>query len=215
MNSPEVGEVDDEDVGHACHLRGSLRKPVYDGVDSSGDSVMDNVDIVEAQVGANDQPVEQIRETPTSDIPCSVENEAGVEVANDELAGFTEPSTIGRLEDPADTQFEQPTFEGTTRLEDLVDTQFEQPTFEGATGMEDLGNVPVEPSVEEAINAQNTGTGSSGGELEVEEKDNDSGLEHFFDSEYEQEDVEEDDQGEDTFFRLSDGLDFGLGNVSN
>ncbi|CAA3014354.1 Hypothetical predicted protein [Olea europaea subsp. europaea] len=111
MNSPEVGAVDDGDVGCACHLRGSLRKPVY------------------------------------------VENEAGVEVANDEPAGFAEPSTIGSatvdqssafegtsgvddhgntqlesaigLEDLVDTQFEQPTFEGTTRLEDPVDTQFE------------------------------------------------------------------------------------------
>ncbi|CAA2974567.1 Hypothetical predicted protein [Olea europaea subsp. europaea] len=72
------------------------------------------------------------------------------------------------LEDPVETQFvEQPTFEGATGLADPVDTQFEQPTFEGATGLEDLGNAPVEPSVEGAIIAQNTGTGSSGGESET------------------------------------------------
>lgn len=29
MNLPEVGEVDDGDVGCACHLRGSLRKSIY------------------------------------------------------------------------------------------------------------------------------------------------------------------------------------------
>ncbi|CAA2978007.1 Hypothetical predicted protein [Olea europaea subsp. europaea] len=141
MNSPEVGEVDDRDVRY--------------GVDSRGDSVVDNVDVVEAQVDANDQPVEQIWETSTSDIPCSVENEAVVEVAND----------------PVDTQFEQSTFEGATGLEDPVDTQFEQPTSEGATGLEDLGNTPVEPSVEEEINAQNTGTASSGGESETQPTD--------------------------------------------
>ncbi|CAA3019148.1 Hypothetical predicted protein, partial [Olea europaea subsp. europaea] len=110
---------------------------------------------------------------------------------------FKQPTFEGAtgLEDPVNTQFEQPTFEGATRLEDSVDTQFEQPTSEGATRLEDLGNAPVEPSVEEAINAQNTSTGSSGGKSE--------------------EDVEEDDQGEDTFFRLSEGLDMELGNVSN
>ncbi|CAA2954361.1 Hypothetical predicted protein [Olea europaea subsp. europaea] len=122
-----------------------------DVVDSRGDSVVDNVDVVEAQVGTNDQSVEQIWETSTSDIPCSVENEAGVEVAND----------------PIDTQFKQPTFEGAMGLEDPVDTQFEQPTSEGATGLDDLENAPVEPSVEEAINAQNIGTGSSGGESQT------------------------------------------------
>ncbi|CAA2981790.1 Hypothetical predicted protein [Olea europaea subsp. europaea] len=116
MNSPEVGEVNDGDVGCACHLRGSLRKSVYvtdmetgeilesvcvnnedmevghksmfaievfdntkegddcyvvdefegdqlresDGVDSRENSVVDNVDVVEAQVGAKDQPMEQM-----------------------------------------------------------------------------------------------------------------------------------------------------------
>ncbi|CAA3002145.1 Hypothetical predicted protein [Olea europaea subsp. europaea] len=154
MNSPEIGEVDDGDVGCAYHLRRSLRKPDQlresDGVDSRGDGVVDNVDVVEAQVGANDQLVEQIWETSTSDIPCSVENEARVEVAND----------------PVDTQFEQPTFEGAMGLEDPVDTQFEQPMSEGSTGLEDLRNTLVKPSVEEAINAQNTDIGSSGGESE-------------------------------------------------
>ncbi|CAA3016413.1 Hypothetical predicted protein [Olea europaea subsp. europaea] len=204
INSPEVGEVDDGDIGCVCHLRGSLR----------GDRIVDNVDVVQAQVGANDQPVEQIWETSTSDIPCSVENEEGVEVANDQPTRFAEPSTIGSatldqssafegasrvddhgnmqfegatgleypidtqfeqptiegamgLEDPVDTQFEQPTFEGAMGLEDPIDTKFEQPTSEGATGLQDLGNALVEPFVEEAINAQNTGTRSSDDESEV------------------------------------------------
>ncbi|CAA2986267.1 Hypothetical predicted protein [Olea europaea subsp. europaea] len=116
MNSSEVGEVDDGDVGCVCHLRGSLRKPVYgdqlresDDVDSRIDSVVDNVDVVEAQ--------------------------------------------------------------GATGLEDPVDTKFEQPTSEGATGLEDLGNAPVEPSIEEAINAQNTGAGPSDGESKTQPTD--------------------------------------------
>ncbi|CAA2954713.1 Hypothetical predicted protein [Olea europaea subsp. europaea] len=148
MNSLEVGEVDDGDVGCLCHLRGSLRKSVYgdqlresDSVDSREDNVVDNVDVVEAQVGANDQPVEQIWETSTSDIPCSVENEAGVEVAND----------------PVDTKFEQSTFEGAMGLQNLVDT-VRAAHVRGCTGLEDLGNAHVEPFVEEFINAQNTGT---------------------------------------------------------
>ncbi|CAA3031021.1 Hypothetical predicted protein [Olea europaea subsp. europaea] len=124
MNSPEVGEVDDGDVGCACHLRRSLWKPVYgdqlresDGVDSSGDGVMDNVDVVEAQVSANDQPVEQIQETSTSDKPCSVENETGVEVANDELARFAEPSTIGNA-----TVDRSSAFEGASGVDDHRNT---------------------------------------------------------------------------------------------
>ncbi|CAA3012838.1 Hypothetical predicted protein [Olea europaea subsp. europaea] len=190
MNYPEVGEVDDGDVRCACHLRKSLRKSIYgnqlrklDGVDSSGDSVMDKVDVVEADVGTNDQAVEQIWETSTSDIPCSVENEAGVEVANDRPDRFAEPSTIRNA------------------------------TVDQSSAFEDPGNAPILPSVEKAINAQNTGTRSSGGESEVEEEV--IGLEHFSDAKYEREDEEEDDQGKDTIFRLSEGLDFGLGNVGN
>ncbi|CAA2994799.1 Hypothetical predicted protein [Olea europaea subsp. europaea] len=143
-----------------------------------------------------------------------VENEAGVEVVNDQPAGFAKPSTIGSATVDQSSAFEGASgvddhgnmqFEGAIGLEDPVDTQFEQPTFEGATGLEDSVYTVRAAHIR----------GSSGGKSEVEEEDNDIGLEYFSDSKYEQEDVEEDDQGEDTFFRLSEGLDIGLGNVSN
>lgn len=102
----------------------------YDGVDNSGLGVFDNVDVVKAEVSANDQLVEWTYEKLTSDLPCSFENVARVEHARDtqfehptidnERAGFAEPST-----------FESATFD-------------ESSTFEGATGVEDLGNTQFE-----------------------------------------------------------------------
>ncbi|CAA2999577.1 Hypothetical predicted protein [Olea europaea subsp. europaea] len=86
---------------------------------------MDNVDVAEVHV---------------------VENEARVEVVNDQPVGFAEPSTIGSATVDQSSAFEDASgvddhgntqFENATGLEDPVDTQFEQPTFEGAMGLED------------------------------------------------------------------------------